>query len=80
MNLVDKQFMMFKFFLSMNGIFLNNDKEENVRKAFIMSHNENINYNIMSDAYFLEVLNRSINDSETIQYLYALQHQPHHVA
>jgi hypothetical protein len=67
MNLVDKQFMMFKFFLSMNGIFLNNDKEENVRKAFIMSHNENINYNIMTDAYFLEVLNRSINDSEIIQ-------------
>lgn len=67
MNLVDKQFMMFKFFLSMNGIFLNNDKEENVRKAFIMSHNENINYNIMTDAYFIEVLNRSINDSEIIQ-------------
>ena len=67
MNLVDKQFIMFKFFLSMNGIFLNNDREENVRKAFIMSHNENINYNIMSDAYFLEVINRSINDGETIQ-------------
>ena len=67
MNLVDKQFIMFKFFLSMNGVFLNNDMEENVRKAFIMSHNENINYNIMSDAYFLEVLNRSINDSEIVQ-------------
>jgi hypothetical protein len=67
MNLVDKQFIMFKFFLSMNGIFLNNDREENVRKAFIMSHNENINYNIMSDAYFLEVINRSIDDGETIQ-------------
>ena len=67
MNLVDKQFIMFKFFLSMNGIFLNNDREENVRKAFIMSHNENINYNIMSDAYFLEVINRYIDDGETIQ-------------
>lgn len=67
MNLVDKQFIMFKFFLSMNGIFLNNDREENVRKAFIMSHNENINYNIMSDAYFLEVLNRSIDDIEKIE-------------
>ena len=67
MNLVDKQFIMFKFFLSMNGIFLNNDREENVRKAFIMSHNENINYNIKSDTYFLEVINRSIDDGETIQ-------------
>ena len=69
MDLIEKQFIMFKFFLSMNGIYLNNDLENNVKKAFELSHNNNIDYSVMNDAYFNEVLNRTISDSKKLNKL-----------
>lgn len=69
MDLIEKQFIMFKFFLSMNGIYLNNDLENNIKKAFELSHNNNIDYSIMNDVYFNEILNKTISDSKKLNKL-----------
>jgi hypothetical protein len=65
MNLVEKQFIMFKLFLSMNGIYLNDEMSLNIHNAFVLAHNENIDYANITDAYLWEVV-QGITKGENI--------------
>lgn len=66
MNETEKRFMMFKFFLSMDGIFLKEDLSNIIERAYKNSLSNTINYN-NDDAYYLEVINNAISNAQKLK-------------
>lgn len=64
MTKLDKQFIMFKFFLSMEGIYINDEMSNKIHRAFDNALSDNINYN-NSDAYY-DILYNTIKQSEQL--------------
>jgi len=64
MTTLDKQFIMFKFFLSMEGIYINHEISDNIYRAFSNALSGNINYEL-ADAFFDNIL-AAIKNSEKL--------------
>jgi hypothetical protein len=65
MTKLEKQYIMFKFFLSMEGVYISDTLNSSISKAFYNALSENINYD-NTDAYYLEVLGKAICESENL--------------
>lgn len=65
MTKLEKQYIMFKFFLSMEGVYISDTLNSSISKAFYNALSENINYD-NTDAYYLEVLGKAIRESENL--------------
>lgn len=64
MTKLNKQFIMFKFFLAMEGIYINDEMSNKIHRAFDNALSDNINYN-NSDAYY-DILYNTIKQSEQL--------------
>ena len=65
MTKLEKQFIMFKFFLSMEGIYINDEMSSKIYRAFDNALSDNINYN-NSDAFFDNILYNTIKGAEKL--------------
>lgn len=65
MTKLDKQFIMFKFFLTMEGIYINDEMSNKIHRAFDNALSDNINYN-NSDAFFDNILFNTIKNAEKL--------------
>lgn len=64
MTKLDKQFIMFKFFLSMEGIYINDEMSNKIHRAFDNTLSDNINYD-NSDAYY-DILYNTVKNAEKL--------------
>ena len=65
MTKLEKQYIMFKFFLSMEGVYISDTLNSKISQAFYNALSENMNYD-NTDAFYLEVIGKAIRESENL--------------